>query len=132
MWETGVGYTGPCVVGAFPKHLDAVVRLQLWFWSLFWRRLRMLRNQICRRRFPKAPRRCGPPAIVVLVTLLATPQDASTNLQDLEVSFHRLTQTKDSNRIEQVGWKTRVIEHSTRFCKIAGKFPNNVFTTKFR
>ena len=32
----------PSVVGAFPKHLDAVVHLQLSPWSLLWRLLKLL------------------------------------------------------------------------------------------
>ena len=49
----------------------------------------------------QAPRRYCPPAVVVLVTLLVTPQAASTNLLYLQVSSNRLTltiQSPDHNR----------------------------------
>ena len=56
-------------------------------------------NEDCRRRGPKTPRHCGPPTVVVLVTLLlVTPQDDSTSLRYLQASFHRLEQTNNSNR----------------------------------
>ena len=49
----------------------------------------------------QAPRRCCPPAVVVLVTLPVTPQAASTNLLYLQASSNRLAltiQSPDHNR----------------------------------
>ena len=49
----------------------------------------------------QAPRRCRPPVVVALVTLLVTPQAASTNLLYLQASSNRLAltiQSPDHNR----------------------------------
>ena len=49
----------------------------------------------------QAPRRCHPPAVVVLVTLLVTPQAASTSVLYLQASSNRLAltiQSPDHNR----------------------------------
>ena len=54
----------------------------------------LLRNQICRARPPRTPRRCRPPAVVAQVDLLSTLQDVSTNLRYLRVSSNRLSLTK--------------------------------------
>ena len=84
-----------------------------------WSRFKQLATT-CRRRCPKAPRRCGPPAIVALVTLLVTPQNISTNLQYLQASFHRLEQTNTiQDRTGRV--VTQITRHSTRCYKTAGK-----------
>ena len=49
----------------------------------------------------QAPRRCRPPAVIALVTLLVTSQVASTNLLYLQASSNRLAltiQSPDHNR----------------------------------
>ena len=76
----------------------------------------------CRQRGPKTPRCCGPPTVVVLVTLLlVTPQDDSMSLQYLQASFHRLEQTNNSNRSNRQGQKSR--SHGTHLLQNSKQFP---------
>ena len=53
----------------------------------------LLRNQICRARSTRTPRRCCPPAVVAQVDLLSTLRDVSTNLRYLQGSSNRLSLT---------------------------------------
>ena len=85
----------------------------------------------CRRRFPKAPRCCGLPVVVVLVTLLATPQLASTNLLNLQASFHRLEQTKTRHGSNRQGGNADHKAQHTFAARRQEEFPRSVlFSTE--
>lgn len=70
----------------------------------------LLRNQICRARSPRTPRRRYPLAVVVQVDLLSIPWDASTNLQYLRASFNGLLLTHRApvniDGVEDTGYDT--------------------------
>ena len=60
---------------------------------------------------------------------LATPQNASVNLQYLQASFHRLIQTNSNNRSHRQG---ETQNHTAHTAAEQQTLPSNVLTTEFR